>query len=642
MISILFVLIFAFVATGIGWLVVDRFDRARNLTSIERLSVGFVTGFVAIYFGVFVVGAFRLDQVSMGALFVGLALFAVSGLIKMPWREFSASIQSEISEISDNRWTALSWAILLAIVVTSLVQALAPPNDFDSLTYHLAAPQFDLESGFIGVAVKTESFGSFHPALGSNITRLSLSLMNDGAAQMIHGLFGVLAAMAAAALVFRLGYNKQTALLAAILFVSVRMVIWQMATVEVDVPMGAIAVLSLVIYLASRDTHSVGIEVLFGLTLGATILMKYHGFVTALSITPLLVYDVVVRRKSLQMMIIAPIIALATITPHLLRNSKLTGNPVYPLYNKIFNPGMPDWFAGVHESLGTGRGVIDFLTLPWNISILPTHYFDGMMLGAPYLLALCPLILFDKNILRKWGPAFSYVFMYFVLWFLFLSHQARFLTPILPVLAAIAAVGIISYWHQIKNAALLRVAFVGLLGVLAVNQSLFIGIYSILRLPVAVGLISPTVYHEKTPAMNGASYTTCKYISDNLKDGDRYFSLAYFISYYCPQKPVNHEFFDDEEGWWIKTKIRPEMSIEQFLFRLNKENYRFFLVQWLKDSRGRTNSRSEVQEYGLSQRRFGTFLKRAFDQLEPVKRDAFTAVYDGKAVLDILNNQATR
>ena len=640
MTSVLFVGAFALVTTGLGWLFVEKCDRSRLLTSLERLGVSFTFGCFILYIGVFIIAPFRLDFISISSLLGICAAVSFLGLRKIPWQRVLNSLRSELNELTTDKWLAFLWLAVITIAGSSLIQGLAPPNDYDGLAYHLAFPRLDVEKGQAVLALKTGWPATFFPALGSHLTRASLVIADAGAAQMIHGLFGILGGISAATLALRLGYGKQVALAAAILFLSIRMVIWQMGSVETDVPVGALATMSMVIYLVTRENKSIGLEIIFGIMIACTILMKYHGLATTLALVPLILFDLLTRRKSFSLFVVGPTVALAAIMPHLIRDYMFTGNPFFPLMIDFFNPGIKNMLGNLNSAFGTGRGLGDLLVTPWNIFILPTHYFDGMVIGAPYLLALCPLVLLEPKDLRKWGAPLLYIILYFIIWFWFLSQQVRFLAPIMPSLAALAAAGTAIYWKKICNITLLKAAFVTLVGILAVNQSMFIGVFSMIRLPAAIGLMSPAVYHNKTPTMGGAYYSTCKYIENNLKEGERYFIFAPYISFYCPQAFASLTYFEDEEGWWMKSKPPPQMSTKEFLRRLNETKFAYFLVQHQTESRRRIASRAIVQNIDRSNVRFGNYLGQAFNQLTPLVKDHFSAVYDGTQVLEILNNRA--
>lgn len=642
MTPILFVPAFGFVMVGLGWLAVERFDNSGRLTSLERVAVSFVVGILILYLGVFFTAPFRLDALSIWPLLAACTLGALFGWKKIPWARWFAKIGQGYRGLGADIGGSLLWVLLIGIALSSIVQALAPPNDYDGLAYHLAFPRLDVEIGKAVLNLKTGWPAAYFPTLGSHLTRVALVVSDHGAAQMIHALFGVIGAIAAAAITMRLGYGKKVALAAAIVFLSVRMVVWQMGSVETDVPIAALAALSLVIYLAARENKSGGLEIIFGLMVGSAILMKYHGLATILAMVPLIVYDLVLRRKSFGYFLIAPAVALIVIAPHLIRNSLLTGNPIFPLMNGIFNPDKPEFLNNAASAFGTGRGFLDLLTAPWNIAILPTHFFDGMVIGGPFFLALCPLVLMDKAALKKWAPALSYVLIYFILWFWLLSQQVRFLAPVMPVLSGLAVAGAAHYWAGVKFSILMKSAFVAVLAVLTINQAMFVGIFSIIRLPAALGIVTPEFYHNNTPTMTGAYYSTCKFVEAHLNEGERYFVFAPYVSYYCPQSAASLTYFQDEEGWWLNSTARPQLSKKEFLRRLNEVKFRFFLIQDLTESRGRIGSMATVLKIDRSDVRFGNYLGEAFKNLTPLKTDKFSAVYDGKEVLEFLNNHAAQ
>jgi len=636
----LFVAVFAVVMTGIGWPVIGRLDPQGHLNSGERLGVSFLSGCFSVYYGVFFIAAWRYDSVTMWGLAVVCVLASLPGLAAMPWCKFLSACRAESKIATTDKFYGLLWLVTLATAISGLLQGLAPPNDYDSLMYHMTLPKYDLEAGHLAIAWDRSLAHAFFPAFGGNLTRMALAITGDGAAQMIHGLLAVITGAGSALLALGMGYGRKTALLAALMFIACRVVIWQMGSVEVDVPVAAFVIFSVIAYKAWRRHETIGLGVLFGLMIGGGILTKLHGLAVALSIAPLMIYDLIVKRRALIGWLAGPVIAIAVWLPHMLRIYPTTGNPVYPLFNSLFNPDQPEYFSGVENMYGTGRGILDALTGLWNLSVLPMHYFDGMVLGAPYLVAFLPLILLDKE-WRRWMPWLAIALLYYLQWFWLMSQQVRFLAPILPLIMAGAAVGAAAGWQRVAGNRPLRLAFATLAIIVGFNQAMFVGIYALLRLPVVFGLISPLTYHNKTPTLNGANYETCGYITDHLKPGERYFSnTGTFMSYYCPQASVVRNYFPDEANWWVYSKIAPTLTFEEFLARAEADNFRFFMVSTAYENRRNDTAKSIIVKRDPSAYRFGTYLQPALDQLKPLIEDSFTAVYDGPDVLRLLRKQS--
>jgi hypothetical protein len=643
--SVLFILTLSFLLVGMGWPCVQWLDRSQGLNSIERIAVAFLIGCYGVYIGVFSIGFFRLDALSMWILVGIFGLAAMPGIKQMSRSSHHVPLMVKLQIARSDPWAAVLWLLLILIGLSSILQGMAPPNDYDSLMYHLSNPQFDIEMGRLSVpwnrAIGTELF----PSLAGHLSRLSLATMNAGVAQMLHGMLGLVTAVGASMLTIRMGYGRYAALLAAIFFLSTRVVIWEMGTVQVDVPLAAFTVLAIISYHSFRQSGHTGLAILFGLMIGGGILVKYHGFIVALAFAPLMLHDILRRRVPFVATLIIPIVALTTILPHLARNFLISGNPVYPLFNKLFNPGKIEFFAvGPASDLGTGKSFIDLLNTPWNMFISPMHLFDGMIFGAPFLLAFAPLLMLDPKNLRRWNPILAVAGCYFLGWFYLLDGQVRFLLPIMPVLASMAAVGVGVMWSSIGNYAILRAAFLSVAMILALNQALFVGIYSVLRLPVALGFMDPGTYHLKTPTMNGAFYETCGYIRANLKSGEKYFSYLQPHSFYCPQSTAIRTYFASEEKWWIKSNAPPpEPSLQAFIEKSEEAQLRYFVLPMKVYNRRNDTGKTIIKDADLSKDRYGLYMQPVLKKLTPLFVGTYTGVYDGPQVIsglkDLLKHQ---
>ncbi len=644
--AIPFVFIVAVLFIGLGWPVVCSLDRTKSFNLGERLAIAFLVGCFVNYLAVFALGLWRLDSLIMWGLIVFMGVLAVPGLRQIPWQIISKHLAIEIEKSRNDLSLGFLWLSVLAIGLSSLIQGMAPPNDYDSLMYHLSQPQYDVEMGRLSIpwdrALGTELF----PALAGNLSRLALATVGPGAAQMLHGLLGIVGGIGSALLVLRLGGNCKTAILAALFFLATRVVIWEMATVETDVSLAAYTIFATVVYLVLRNQPSLGLAILTGLLIGCGILTKYHGFVVAAAFAPLTLFDFLRRRLAFGIAFALPMSSLIALVPHMARNFAITENPVYPLFNRIFNPDTHNFFVAAAERVegvgyGTGRSLTDLLMTPWNMFIHPMQLFDGMIFGAPYLLAFVPLLILDLGTLKKWLPALSIALGYFIGWFYLIDFQVRFLTPIVPILAAAAAVGFVILWEKTQPFFLLKTAFAGLAILLTVNQLLFVGVYSIIRLPVAVGLMGPADYHLKTPTMNGAMYGTCTYIRDHLKTGERYFSSIQPHSYYCPQAAAINNIFPERARWWIKeNQSRPqELSLQEFIKQTERYAIQFFIAPARSYNRRNETARMIFTDTNTSTYRYGRFLVPAFEQLEPLMVGPYTNVYSGPDVIAQLKKQ---
>mgnify|MGYP000665180922 CR=1 FL=1 len=637
MTSLLFVFVFVAVMIGLGRPVVLWLDGGKRLNEGERLAFSYALGCLAVFYGVFIIVPYRFDGVTMWGLALVLSALAIPGLMRMPWSLYVRAAKSETAASLGDRWTGALWLTAGLITASVIIQGMAPPNDYDSLMYHLTLPLYDLKSGHSAIPWDRAIPQILLPSLGGNLSRFALATMNAGVAQMLHGMLGALAALAAALITNRLGFNKRTAITAAIFFLVFRAVVWEMATVEVEPLLAAFSGLALLAYLIWRENDAgPGLMALFGLMIGGATLTKMLGFPIALSFSGLFIYDLAVKRRSFLALSTGPLVALGVYAPQAVKSMLAYGNPLMPLFNNIFNPGAPVFFKGTELTYGTGRGLLDLLSAPWNMFVLPMYYFDGMVAGAPYLLAFAPLVLIDRDKARRWLPALSFVAIFMLFWFWMLSQQVRFIIPIVPVLAGVAAAGCAVMWRAVKDMPVLKVIFVAVLLVLGLNQALFVGIYGMIRLPVALGLVDNAAYLGKTPTMNGSFYKVCSYIKERLKPGEKYFSMIQPHSYYCPQTSAVRIYFPDEAKWWMKSKTPPAMSLDEFRARAKKADFKFFLVPRMYENKRNRTAHPVMEKIDLAAIRSGAYVGRAIKNLKPLIESRFAAVYDGEAVIEAL------
>ena len=631
--AVLFLMLHSTIALGSGWMIISRLDIKNQLGHYERLLFSFLTGYGVIYYAVFAVGIFRLDVFSMSAVMFGLGVIAVVGLRAMPWSKIVSLAFGEIRKSSGNYWRIVLMILISVISVTSLLQGLAPPNDYDSLMYHISFPQYDVEIGRISVPWDRSLAHTFFPALMGNQSRLALTLSSAGAAQMVHGVLGIACAFAISLLMRRLGYRIVTALLAAVIFLSIRVVVWEMGSVEVDVPLAAFSVSAVLVYVIYRHSEEPGLGLLFGISVGLGILTKFHGFAIALSFGLVIVFDIVRKNKSVLLSAVGPLTAFALYLPHAIRSWVMTGNPIYPLFNHLFNPDGPKFFSTTPDAYGLGKGLLDVILTPWFIFIKPMHFFDGMIFGTPILLALAPIMLLDIKQIRRWLIPGSVAIVYYIIWFYNMGHTARFLLPLMPIFAGMAAAGAATMWESTHNFKTIRYAFAIVVLVLVVGQGLFVGIYSAIRLPVSIGLTRPLDYHRYTPTLQGASYETCSYISQNLASPERYMSLVFPLSFYCPQGPVVVNYFEDEARWWLTKTQAPEMSLENLIGRLEKTKFKYFLLPKGFENRRNVTGKSQFIPVTPNSFRFAKYFLPAIQKLKPLSVGRFTLVYEGEKVL---------
>lgn len=637
--TFIFLLSFFLIAIGAGTTIVHGLDRKAVLHRPEVAVTGFGIGCLLIYWGVAIIGPFRLDPLSVGGVLAAAALVALpswvawAGLLGTQWQMLR---DAAIAWCRANPWAALVWGAIGLSLLSLLLQGLAPPNDYDSLSYHIALSKRDVEQGFIGPDWQQGLF-SFFPALSENLYRIALVMAGEAAAQPVTGLFGVMLAVGTHALARRLGLGVLPAALAAAMTISVRASIWELATCEVEVILAFYAVSCLLTYLAWRDHGGAALMALFGLAAASTVATKYLGLAIGLGLTPAILWHLARRWRSAPLEIaVAIAVVVIVLAPHGIRNAIYTGNPIFPVFHHLIHPEAPAFFRDFGEDFGRPRGLLNFLRVYWDVSVLPTYYFDGAMLGAPYLLAFAPLALGGRR-LRAMPSLLLMIVIYTVVWYLQMSQQARFLIPITPLFAILAASG--AHWLWTSESRVIRRGAMVIAAILAINQIMFVSIYSILRVPAGIGLMDRVTYLTRTPTMNDNFYLSCEWINRNLGPDERIVSLITPHSYYCTQSRAYVFSLPGEENHWLTGRPLVPLTPRLLADSLEAGHIRYVIAEVKREVRGGPDSAPQTVYRDLSQDRLGALLTPAFADIAPEFTDSLSAVYDAPKIIAHLRNR---
>ena len=104
MYSIFFVFLTVFALTGSGLLIVKQLDRENHLRFAEKLTVSFVIGTYTIYFGVYLVGAYRLDALSMWGLLTVCLGAGACGWWQLSWSTIKNEARLIFEPLNQINW----------------------------------------------------------------------------------------------------------------------------------------------------------------------------------------------------------------------------------------------------------------------------------------------------------------------------------------------------------------------------------------------------------------------------------------------------------------------------------------------------------------------------------------------------------
>lgn len=483
------------------------------------------------------------------------------------------------------RTVTVSLLAALALLVAAVIPlCLVPPVAKDVLIHHLAVPKLYLEHG--GIYEIPGMVFSYYPMNLNLLYMLPLAFGNDVIPAFIHFAF----AIATAFILFcytarRLGRNWGLA--AALLFLSTPIVIKLSSTAYIDLGVIFFSTASLLLIVKWVEggfpaATLAAAGAMCGLAMGT----KYNALISFL-----LLFCAVVflrarynKKKSSSIQAIGSgavfaLTALVLFAPWAVRNYLWTGNPLYPLFDGVFNP------ASVHSA---SIGVLAYRELMhgekwWEIAALPVRIFfqgadgdparfDGVL--NPFLFLLPWLgILPVKNSARG-RRRYMWVFAAFAALFFFFAMftavmRIRYISPIIPPLVILSVYGLhrFSEWfRELRPFALRRSggAIIGCVFVAALwfNCGYLVNLY---RYVAPIEYLSGEISRDDYISRYRGEYRAMVFMNENLPEDARV--LFIFIGnrgYYC-----DREYIYDMQG--TRSSFEDLVNGSMDAFEVNRE-----------------------------------------------------------------------
>lgn len=541
----------AAVCAGIGGPIL-RWLRADDARPAERIAFGTALGMGVLAY--LVLGLGLIGLWNRGAFITLLAVAALAAVVLLVRRPRAPSAPRAHREQPPRRdaITVLLVLFLSVVGALTLLSALAPSaaNDWDGLSYHLAVPKVWLEAGRI-TYLPWVSHSNF-PLTIEMLYGLGLALLPEGQplAKFFNWLMGALTVLAIYAL-GRSCWNGRSGMIGGAVFASMPLIAWEGGTAGNDLAVGLYATLAFVGVLNWWRGRPQGWLWVGALACGFALGSKLFAVVVwaFLSLAVLLHAAIGEKRPWPGALWLAARFALlgaAVGAPWYVKSQVMTGNPCYPFFHHWF--GGRDWgplaaAAYVREQarFGIGRGWLDLLRLPWDLTMRPREFwrFPTASLG-PLLLALIPAgaVVRRTDVATRFLLAAALVFV--IAWFFGVQH-IRYLTPIMPILAALAGAAVVQLGQVrrwLGGVAGVGVAMVAIYAVLmlefmAMDQP---GMPGFAR--VAVGLQSRDDYLAatlRTPGGESDLWGVYRAINETLPKHARIIFYGETRGFYCPR-----------------------------------------------------------------------------------------------------------
>lgn len=390
--------------------------------------------------------------------------------------------------------------ILALLIVSTIILSWVPPVSRDALTHHLAVPKLYVEHG--GIYEIPAIIFSYYPMNLDLLYVIPLYFGNDIVPKFIHFMFALLTAwLIYAYLVKRLG--ALWAFFGAIFFLSLPIIVKLSITAYVDLGLvffSTAALIGLIKWIENR--FQVKFLILSAICCGLALGTKYNGLIALFILTVFIPFVFIsdakkkikvsdsgdksplikIQLKAVGLGAIFIFIALLVFSPWMIRNYIWRANPIYPLYDQIFNPHRP-----VSPDTQTEQQMLENAADPeqtskakstrwspfairkviygerwWEIALIPVRiffqgrddspkHFDGKLSPFLFLLPFFSLFQINRNspALRTEKKIFIFFAILFILYaFSMTSIRIRYFAPIIPPLVILSIFG----FHNIADA----------------------------------------------------------------------------------------------------------------------------------------------------------------------------------------------
>lgn len=373
--------------------------------------------------------------------------------------------------------------LIIIHIIFILILCIVPEVSRDALNHHLAVPKIYLRDGAIH-ELPSMHF-SYFPMNIELLYIIPLFFNFDIAAKYIHFSFSILTSL----IIFRYvkqKFGKTLGLIGVLLFITTPIIVRLSITSYVDLGLIFFSWTSIYFLLKWIDTNfEIKFLLLSGIMCGLALGTKYNALITLFIITgfiPIIYshYKNLISKKnaknfkninSLHGLINALIfatIAIAFFSPWMIRNIAWKNNPLYPLYENVFNPNIIKNLSNSPETKKEqypnsafearrflyNESLLETITIPLRSFIQGQDdnpkYFDGKL--NPYLLffIIFSLIIPNKksNNINFHGGILGFFSLIYIFTVLFQTDfRIRYITPALPPIIILCVHGLKSLYE---------------------------------------------------------------------------------------------------------------------------------------------------------------------------------------------------
>ncbi len=517
---------------------------------------------------------------ALGLMSLIVFAFGHAGLLSAPFLVLAIIISAAFLAFAVKRgkrtplsegWTLydklLAGAVVISIVII-VPLSLIPPMVRDELISHLAIPKLYLQKGAI-YEIPFIGF-SYLPQNIDLIYMVSLGLGSDVIPKLIHLGFAVATGLVIYFYLARAS-GRATALVGMLLYLTVPLVSNLSRTAYIDNGAAFYSTLAVIAALRWNENDEFRWLALSAVSTGLAMSAKYNT-ILSFALVSGFVFITCLNKKKYALALVNTAayaaIAIAVLSPWLLRNYLWTGSPLYPLYESAASAAGKG--EGVHVTTELApiakrmvlynEGALDIVLIPVRIFIggedNSIQRFDGVL--NPLFLVLMPLAFIKKRGGDlKYLAIFSALFMAMAI--LSVDLVTRYLMPIVPIFAIFSALGLKDLYDTRFKwlAVILAVAAV----VYGLNYER--GLFDRYRpLSYLFGNETREAYLEKMLP----DYKAVSYANKHTPEGSRVFLLFSGDRGYYWERDY---FYGDRMGKLLKDMVLASRDAEAFKARLS-------------------------------------------------------------------------
>ncbi len=462
---------------AVGYFLLDMLKIHSILNQSERLFFSLVCG-LALWSLFFFILAWSGGIRWIIAPKIMTVVMALLGLYYLRQEQKQMSKKSD-STIQRHRM-ALFLLLLLPFVLLYSFGSLLPTFEYDMLEYHLQGPREILESGrlsffhhnvYLNMPLGTEMFylwGSLLYGSGMESALVGKAIVNA---------VSLITALGIYSFVLRWFRSYSACLIAVLVYLSF---IWNYQVFSIGLNDGVLGMTIFATFYAMtflvRKSATTKAVLLSGLCTGFAIAIKYTAVVFLLLPVLCVLFILLIRRYLVRMEKKSIRSCLRAMTPlacflltvciigggWYLKNSIITGNPVYPLAWNVFGDSTGSWSEEINRRWQRAHSPDQ-----QSIASFGRHINDVVFrdIGAsPFIILFCVFVpgaslFFLKHFkmipthLRQWiwFGMIGYVFLFLLLWGFCTHRLIRFLVPVLPFIAVLLSGALALYERKVFN-----------------------------------------------------------------------------------------------------------------------------------------------------------------------------------------------